>query len=102
VKWSNCNQFIVRRGEILRGFDVIDNWEVEIKVTDKDRFGEPFHYPNTFLLLLGHAKAHFHLSYRQTKEGIAQGHARGKIPSIYPGLHHNQQKDKQVGFKNRR
>ncbi|MER5175177.1 MAG: hypothetical protein ABJB76_01675 [Candidatus Nitrosocosmicus sp.] len=36
---------------------------------------EPFHYSNTFLLLLlGYAKAYFHLPYRQT-EGIAQGHA---------------------------
>ena len=43
---------------------------------------EPFHYPNTFLLLLGYAKAYFHLPYRQTKEGIAQGHANGKVPSI--------------------
>ena len=36
---------------------------------------------NTFLILLGYAKAYFHLPYRQT-EGIAQGHAKGKVPSI--------------------
>jgi len=48
---------------------------------NKDKVGEPFHYPNTFLLLLGYAKVYFHLPYRQT-EGIAQGHARGKVPSI--------------------
>ncbi len=42
---------------------------------------KPFHYPNTFLLLLGHAKAYFHLPYRQT-EGITQGHAKWKVPSI--------------------
>ncbi len=36
---------------------------------------------NTFLLLLGYAKAYFHLPYRQI-EGIAHGHARGKVPSI--------------------
>ena len=47
----------------------------------KDKIGEPFHYPNTFLLLLGYAKAYFHLPYRRT-EGIAQGHAKGKVPSI--------------------
>ncbi|MER5175069.1 MAG: IS5 family transposase, partial [Candidatus Nitrosocosmicus sp.] len=35
----------------------------------------------TFLLLLGYAKVYFHLPYRQT-EGIAQGHAKGKVPSI--------------------
>ena len=48
---------------------------------NKNKVGEPFHYPNTFLLLLGYAKVYFHLPYRQT-EGIAQGHAKGKVPSI--------------------
>ncbi len=36
--------------------------------------------PSSFLL--GYAKVYFHLPYRQTKEGIAQGHAHGKVPSI--------------------
>jgi hypothetical protein len=48
---------------------------------NKDKVGEPFHYPDTFLLLLGYAKVYFHLPYRQT-EGIAKGHAKGKVPSI--------------------
>ena len=64
-------QSLVRRGEILLGFDVINNRDAELKEMNKDKVGEPFHYPNTFLLLLGYAKAYFHLSYRQT-EGIAQ------------------------------
>ncbi|HEX5519524.1 MAG TPA: transposase, partial [Candidatus Nitrosocosmicus sp.] len=64
------------------GFDVINNWDTELKEMDKDKVGAPFHYPNTFLLLLlGYAKAYFHLPYRQT-EGIAQGHTKGKVPSI--------------------
>ncbi len=37
---------------------------------------------NTFLLFRGYAKTYFHLPYRQTKEGIAQGHAKGKVPII--------------------
>ena len=49
---------------------------------NQDKVGEPFHYPNTFLLLLGYAKVYFHLPYRQTKEGITQAHAKGKVPSI--------------------
>jgi hypothetical protein len=81
VKWSIYNRSLVRRGEILLGFDVIDNWDTELKEMNKYKVGEPFHYPNTFLLLLGYAKAYFHLPYRQT-EGIAQGHAKGKVPSI--------------------
>jgi hypothetical protein len=81
MKWSFYNKSLVRRGEILLAFDVIDNWDAELKEMNKDKIGEPFHYPNTFLLLLGYAKVYFHLPYRQT-EGIAQGHAKTKVPSI--------------------
>jgi len=81
VKWSTHNQSLVRRGEILLGFDVINNWDIELKEMNKDKVGEPFRYPNTFLLLLGYAKVYFHLPYIQTK-GITQGHAKGKVPSI--------------------
>jgi Transposase DDE domain len=81
VNWSTYNQSLVRRVELVIAFDVINNWDTELKEMNKDKVGEPFHYPNTFLLLLGHAKAYFHLPYRQT-EGIAQGHAKGKLPSI--------------------
>ncbi len=81
MNWSAYNQSLVRRGEILIGFDVIDSWDTELKEMNKDKVGEPFRYPDTFLLLLGYAKVYFHLPYRQT-EGIAQGHAKGKVPSI--------------------
>ena len=36
-------------------FDVINNWDAELKEMNKNKVGEPFHYPNTFLLLLGYA-----------------------------------------------
>jgi hypothetical protein len=50
---------------------------------NKDKVGQPFHYPDTFLLLLGYAKVYFHLSYRQTEGGYCtRGHAKGKVPSI--------------------
>jgi hypothetical protein len=81
MNWPVYNQSLVRRGEIFLGFDVINNWDTELKEMNKDKVGEPFHYPNIFLLLLGYAKVYFHLPYRQT-EGIAQGHAKGKVPSI--------------------
>jgi hypothetical protein len=82
VKWPVYNQSLVRRGEILLDFDVINNWDTELKEMNQGKIGEPFHYPNTFLLLLlGYAKAYFHLPDRKT-EGIAQGHAKGKVPFI--------------------
>ena len=71
MKWSEYNESLVRRGEILLGFDVINNWDNELEEMNKDKVGELFHYPNIFLLLLGYAKAYFYLPYRQT-EGIAQ------------------------------
>jgi hypothetical protein len=81
MKWSVYNQSLVGRGEIILGFDVVDNWDTELKEMNKDKVNAPFYYPNTFLLLLGYAKVYFHLPYRQT-EGIAQGHAKGKVPDV--------------------
>jgi hypothetical protein len=75
MNWPTYNQSLVRRGEILIDFDVINNWDRELKEMNNDKVGgEPFQYPNTFLLLLlGYAnKVYFHLPYRQTEEGIVQ------------------------------
>jgi hypothetical protein len=44
MNWSSYNQSLVRRGEILLGFDVIDNWDIELKEMNKDKVGEPFQY----------------------------------------------------------
>lgn len=81
MKWSDYNEHLVRRGEILLGFDVLDNWDKELEEMNRGKLGEPFHYPDTFVLMLGYAKVYFHLPYRQT-EGIVKGHAKNKIPSI--------------------
>ena len=44
MKWSCYNQSLVRRdSKILLGFDVIDNWDTELKEMNKDKVGEPFH-----------------------------------------------------------
>jgi hypothetical protein len=39
VNWPTYNQSLVRRGEILIGFDVIGNWDIEIKEMNKDKVG---------------------------------------------------------------
>ncbi|HXT84256.1 MAG TPA: hypothetical protein VN704_07990 [Verrucomicrobiae bacterium] len=41
-------QSLVGRGEILLGFDVIDNWDIELKEICKDKIYEPFHYSDIF------------------------------------------------------
>jgi len=52
----------------LLGFDVIDNWDKELGQMNKGKTGEPFHYPDTFVLMLGYAKVYFHLPYRQKQK----------------------------------
>jgi hypothetical protein len=52
------------RCEILLGFVVIDYWDTELIEMNKDKVGEPFRYPNTFLLLLGYAKVYLHIQYK--------------------------------------
>ena len=82
MKWSVYNQSLVRRGEILLGFDVINNWDTELKEMNKDKVGQ-----NHFIILIlffsywDMPRHTFIFPYRQT-EGIAQGHANGKVPSI--------------------
>ena len=53
VNWSLYNLSLVRRGEILLGFDVINNWDDELKEMNKDKIGEPFHYPKHFSSSIG-------------------------------------------------
>ena len=35
MNWPSYNQSLVRRGEILLGFDVIDNWDSELEEKNK-------------------------------------------------------------------
>ena len=79
--WKKYNEFLVRRGEILLDFDVIDNWDNELEGMNKGKEGRKFVYPDSFIKLLGYMRAYFHLPYRQT-EGIVRAHAANTLPSI--------------------
>ena len=79
--WKNYNESLVRRGEILLDFDVIDNWDSELSEMNKNKEGRKFVYPDSFIKLLGYIRAYFHLPYRQT-EGVVREHAFNTLPSI--------------------
>ena len=79
--WKNYNESLVRRGEILLDFDVIDNWDSELSEMNKNKEGRKFVYPDSFIKLLGYMRAYFHLPYRQT-EGVVREHASNTLPSI--------------------
>ncbi len=71
----------MRRGEIILGFDVIDNWNNELHRMNHGKEGALYRYPDTFVLLLGYMRIYFHLPFRQTK-GVVTAHAGRKVPSI--------------------
>jgi len=81
VNWNKYNESLVKRGEILLDFDVIDNWHVELEKMNLGKVGRKFVYPDSFIKLLGYMRAYFHLPYRQT-EGIVRAHASNTLPSI--------------------
>ena len=81
MKWSDYNQSLVRRGEIPIGFDVINNWDTELKEMNKDKVGEPFHYPQYFSSSTRIFQGILSFAI-QINWGITQRHIHGKVPSI--------------------
>ena len=79
--WKKYNESLVKRGEILLDFDVIDNWDSELEKMNQGKEGRKFIYPESFIKLLGYMRAYFHLPYRQT-EGVVRAHAANTLPSI--------------------
>jgi len=80
VNWTSYNESLVRRGEVILDFDIIDGWYIELERMNEGK-SATYGYPNSFVQLLGYDKVYFHLPYRQT-EGVVRAHAANKIPSI--------------------
>ena len=45
VNWSFYNQSLVRRGEVILDFDVIDSWYGELYSMNNGKRGAQYHYP---------------------------------------------------------
>ena len=81
MNWRNYNESLVKRGEVLLDFDVIDNWHIELDEMNKDKKGRKFVYPDSFIELLGYMRVYFHLPYRQTERAVRE-RASSTLPSI--------------------
>ena len=84
VDWHSYNESLVRRGQILLDFDVVDKRDHELYQMNLGKVGEPYYYyyyyySDSFIQLLGYMKAYFHLPYRQT-QGVVIAHA-DKVPT---------------------
>ena len=69
INWPSYNRSLVRRGEILFSYDILDTWSYELERMNKNKKGKPFVFPDSFILVIGYIRTLFHLPYRQT-EGI--------------------------------
>jgi hypothetical protein len=68
----------------MMDFDVIDGWQQEeLERMNQGKIGEPYHYPESFVQLLGYMRAYFHLAFRQTEGVVVKAHAKS-IPSSIP------------------
>ena len=81
IDWPSYNQSLVRRGQVLLDFDVLDGWDHELSQMNLGKVGEPYDYPDSFIKILGYMRAYFHLPYRQT-QGVVIAHASKKVPGI--------------------
>jgi hypothetical protein len=73
VNWTWYNESLVRRGEVILDFDVIDSWHSELERMNDGKKGAQYNYPDSFVQLLGYVRTYFHLPYRQT-EGVVIAH----------------------------
>jgi len=81
IDWPSYNESLVRRGQVLLDFDILDGWDNELLQMNQGKVGEPYDYPDSFIQLLGYLRAYFHLPYRQT-EGVVIAHPGKKVPGI--------------------
>src|SRR5215469_1193149 len=59
--WTSYNESLVRRGEVILDFDIIDGWYVELERMNEGKRGATYGYPNSFVQLLGYVKAYYHI-----------------------------------------
>jgi hypothetical protein len=79
--WKKYNESLVRRGEIVLDFDVINNWHNELNGMNHGKEGAAYRYPDSFVQLLGYMRVYFHLPYRQT-EGVVRAYSNNKVPAV--------------------
>ena len=65
INWSEYNESLVRRGEMLFDDGFLQNWRAELKKMNKGKEGANYRYPNSLILLLLTTVHAYLLPYRQ-------------------------------------
>jgi hypothetical protein len=64
INWSEYNESLVKRGEMLFDSDFLQNWRAELKIMNEGKEGPRYRYPNSLISLLATVHAYL-LPYRQ-------------------------------------
>ena len=51
VNWASYNESLVRRGEVILDFDIIDGWYGELERMNQGKRGAAYDYPDSFVQL---------------------------------------------------
>ena len=49
INWSEYNESLVRRGEVMFDIDFLENWRTELKVMNKGKEGAKYLYPSSLI-----------------------------------------------------
>jgi hypothetical protein len=85
--WHQYNERLVRRGEIFISNDIIKSWNKELAVMNRRKKGRRFLFPDSFMKILGYARAYFGLPYRQTEGLIRTYHTMVPRVPDYTAIH---------------
>ena len=83
--WASYNESLVRRGEIILDFGVIDGWYDELERMNQGKRGAAYGYPDSFVQLLGYVKAYFHLPWIVSKYNLSTIHPETGYSDLYTG-----------------
>jgi hypothetical protein len=85
--WHQYNDRLVRRGEIFISVDLMENWNKELAVMNRQKRGRRFLFPDSFMKMLGYVRVYFGLPYRQT-EGLVRTYGAA-VPAVpdYTAIH---------------
>ena len=79
MHWPSYNRSLVRRGEILFSYNLLDIWDDDLARMNENKEGKKYKFPDSFILIISHIRVYLHLPYRQT-EGIIKATVGKGIP----------------------
>ncbi len=84
LSWSDYNEALIRRGEILLDVDFVKDWSHELNgMNHPNKLGRPFEFPESYISFVAFLKIGFKLPYRMVQGAVR---ALSKVIKI-EGMH---------------